>query len=74
MIKQARYLGNPALELGKKPNEEVPHREKQRVVLKLLRREEDEKQHNRKKVWAAMKGIRKPLSIAQKRAGARKIV
>ena len=59
---------------GKKRNEDVPHREKRRTILKGLREEEDLKEYNRRLAWDTLWKRRRPRSKAQITAGARKIL
>ena len=59
---------------GKKPNEDISRKEKRRVILKQKREEADLREHNRKAAWATLWNKRRPLSKAQKAAGAHRIL
>ena len=61
-------------EWGKKPNEDISSKEKRKVILKERREEEDLKEQNRKDAWAILWNKRRPLSKAQKTAGAHRIL
>ena len=59
---------------GKKANEDVSSKDKRSIILKDLREKEDLKELNRREAWARFRGKRKPMSTAQVRSGARKVV